>query len=324
MSYTVVPIETQLKALEDQVKDAKQKNTYNAQAQQHFDGEVQKVLVKWCPIAEHSVKTNFDLIHNVHEQAKQAVDLAEKTLKKKDFNNDDLMLVEHLPVTVQQFINRISTDLQDLVTGNLQYRGGWPAIARAASSPQGQGVVEQYVANRAKQIDLQAGIMALKKRVEEYLTRAQEFVKQAKQRMAQGGVDIQGFQADVAEIKQKMETGREAIKTLHSKKGTAIQNLKNLEKTKTWAPDQTKSAKSYLVEIVANAKNARGQLKTLDILFEGLEKRGKAAGPGWKDMAAKAVSEASKPYKEATAASKAFDADEEKCAKICKAHGVTP
>jgi small-conductance mechanosensitive channel len=184
-------------------------------------------------------------------------------------------------------------------------------------------MVDQFVGNRKQQIDAQPGIMALKKRVEEYLPRAQEFVKQGRQRMAEGGVEVASFTQDVAEIKQKMETGREAIKTLHTKKVNAIANVKALEKTKTWSPDQTKSAKAFLVEIVANAKNARGQLKTLDVMFEGLEKRGKAAGPGWKEMAAKAVSEASKPYKEAAAASKAFDTDEEKCKKICKDHGVT-
>jgi hypothetical protein len=321
MSYPVVTMETELKALENQVKDAKQKNTYPAQ-QQHFDAEVQKVVNKWCPIAQHSVKTNFDLITNLHEQAKSAVDLVEKTLKKKDFNNDDLKLVEHLPVTIHQCIDRVSSDLEDLVTGNLQYRGGWPAIAKAAS-PQSTALVDQFVANRAKQIDAQAGLMALKKRILEYLPRAEEFVKQGKQRLASGGVEIQEFQHDMAEIKQKMETGRDAIRELHAKKNTAIANLKNLEKTKTWSDIQAKTAKSYLVEIVANAKNARGQLKTLDILFQGLEKRGKAAGPGWKEMAAKAVSEAAKPYKEAKDASKAFDSDEEKCAKICKDHKVT-
>jgi hypothetical protein len=321
MSYPVVPIQSELQALDLQVKDAKQKNTYGAQ-QQHFDGEVQKVLAKWCPIAEHSVNNNFTLIRNLHEQAKQAVDLAEKTLKKKDFDKDDLSLVEHLPVTVQQCMNRINTDLQDLVTGNLEYRGGWPALAKSAA-PQLTGLVDQYVGNRAKQIDAQPGIMALKKRIEEYLPRAQEFVKQGRQHMAEGGVEVQSFQQDVAEIKQKMEAGRDAIRTLHAKKNTAIANVKAIEKTKTWSADQLKSGKSYLVEIVANAKTARGQMKTLDIMFEGLEKRGKAAGPGWKEMASKAVTEASKPYKEAGTASKAFDSDEEKCKKICKDHGVT-
>jgi hypothetical protein len=82
-------------------------------------------------------------------------------------------------------------------------------------------------------------------------------------------------------------------------------------------------SKSRMLDIVATAKTARGQLKTLNVLFEGLEKRGKAAGPGWKDMAANAVSEAKKPLKEAESASKAFDADEDKCLKICKAHNVT-
>jgi hypothetical protein len=321
MSYTVVTMETELKALEDQVKDAKQKNTYTNQ-QQHFDAEVQKVMTKWCPIAEHSVKTNFDLTTTVHEQAKQAVDLAEKTLKKKDLNNDDLKLIEHLPVTIQQYITRLSGDGADLMTGNLQYRGGWPAIAKQAS-PQSTPIVDQWVGKRAKLIDQQPTIVALKKRVEEYLPRAQEFVKQAKQRMSQGGVAPEEFWEDVKDIKQKMEAGKTAIESLRQKKSNQIQTLKNMDKTKTWSPVEAKTAKSILVDIMASAKSARGQLKTLDVLYEGLEKRGKAAGPGWKEMAAKAVSEASKPYKAAADESKALDSDETKCVKICKDHKVT-
>ena len=124
-------------------------------------------------------------------------------------------------------------------------------------------------------------------------------------------------------IKQKMETGRDQIQFLHERKRQTIQNIKDLEKTKTWTPVQTNSVKGWLADVAANAKTARGQLKTLNILYEGLEKRGKAAGPGWKEMAAKAVSEAAKPLKKAAELSKAFDADEEKCKKICKDHGVT-
>jgi len=39
-------------------------------------------------------------------------------------------------------------------------------------------------------------------------------------------------------------------------------------------------------------------------------------------MAAEAVKNAYVPYKEAVKATKAFDADEDECRKICKAHGV--
>lgn len=136
-------------------------------------------------------------------------------------------------------------------------------------------------------------------------------------------MNVATFLADVEKIKTRMISGTTAITESHQQKSGPIANIKNLEKVKVWTADGSKSAKSYLTGIISQAKNARGTMKTLSVEIEGLDKRGKAAGPGWKEQAAKAVDEAKKPYKEAELASKKFDADEEKCKKICKDHNIT-
>lgn len=322
MSYPVVTIKTDLEALRNQVNAAKQNGTYAAQ-RQHFDGQVAQILQRDCATAEHSIATNVQLVTAQRQLAKQSVDLVENTLKKKELTGTDVQLIEHLPGVVQQCFHRIDADGHDLMTANAEYRAGWPALARELLSPQSQGILTPYLATRQRGIDGQAATIALKDRVAEYVQRAPEYLKQAKQRVAKGNVEVETFNKDMEEIKKKMEDGRDAIAELHYKKATLIKGIKDIDKTKPWSPDQAKMSKSRMGEIVATAKTARGQLKTLKVLFEGLEKRGKAAGPGWKDMAAKAVSEAKKPLQEAEAAAKALDADEDKCLKICKAHNVT-
>ena len=322
MSYTVVPIETKLQALRGQVENAKSTGAYDGH-EQPWDELVAKLLTTECRVGEHNVKTNAEFIENQRNLAKLRMDSVEQLLKKNELSDLEHKMIEETPAHIRQCLSRINGDLQDLVTANLQYRGGWPALSRDLLSPARKGIVEPFVTARSQQIDGQAAVMAKKKRCEEYVERAVEFAKQAQQRKNRGKVDVDSFNVDVQKIKQSMVTGKAAISELHVKKARAIESVKALEKKKVWTPDDSKSAKSWLAEIAANAKNARGNLKTLTVAIEGLEKRGKAAGPGWKDLAAKAVDEAKKPYKEAFTASKNFEADEEKCKKICKDHGIT-
>ncbi len=322
MSYKVVTIETHLTALGVQIADAKQKGTYAGQ-EKHWDDEVAKILKADCPICEHNVNTSNEFIENQRTSAQSIMNEVEKTLAQKELAPTDYQLIEQRPVAIQQCVTRISDDLKDLMTANLQYRAGWPALARGALSDAGKGIVDPFVATRAQQINGQAAIMAKKQRVGQYLLRVQEFVKQAAQRKGKGAVDVTSFTDDIKEITNKMTAGASEIKELQVKKHTVIENLKTLGKKKPWTPVDLQTAKSSMGEISANAKNARGKLKTLDILLDGLEKRGKAAGPGWKDQALKAVEGAKKPYKEAVTASKAFDDDEAKCLKIYKEHGGT-
>ncbi len=61
---------------------------------------------------------------------------------------------------------------------------------------------------------------------------------------------------------------------------------------------------------------ARGSLKTLKVLLNGLETRGNAAGPGWKDEALKAVKNAKDEFKKAETAAKTLTDNEENLKKI--------
>jgi hypothetical protein len=291
--------------------------------EQHWDDLIAKVLTEQCAIGEKNVRSSSEFIERQGASAKQRMDEIEQLLKNKNLSETDHKMIQETPAFLQQCVFRISEDLQDLVTANIQYRGSWPANSRELLSPTRQVIVEPYVNSRMQQIDGQGAVMAKKKRCEEYILRAVELAKQAAQKKEQGGVDVATFNVDMEEIKNHMTSGKAAIEANHFKKARAIQYLKDLEKTKVWTPEQSKSTKSWLAEITSNAKNARGSLKTLSVEIEGLEKRGKAAGPGWKEQAAKAVTEARKLYNQAELASKKFGEDEEKCKKICKDHNVT-
>jgi hypothetical protein len=113
-----------------------------------------------------------------------------------------------------------------------------------------------------------------------------------------------------------MTDGNVKINDLMFSKRTAFTRFEDWGKKKAWTPDEKKLAEGDMGHIAATAKEGRGVLKTLKIQLEGLEKRGKAAGPGWKDKAAKAVKGAEDDYAAAEKSSKALTDKEEMCEKV--------
>lgn len=109
------------------------------------------------------------------------------------------MLIEELPATTQQCVKVIDQTMQEVMTANAEYRGGWPETAEellslGSSGPEGpdSGVRE----------------------------RSGEFVKLARQRANSAGVDAAAFDNDLREIMKKMEAGRDEIQELRYKKST--------------------------------------------------------------------------------------------------------
>ena len=321
MSYTHVDIQTHLDQIKAQIVAAKQKAQY-AGHEQHWDGEVGKIVAKDCGQAEYNVKINAEIIENQRRAAQTIMNDVEKVLKQKDLSDHDYLLVDQAHAGVQKCIDRIAAETGDLTQANVQYRGNWQITAGEALSPHSQAIVDPYLENRKLQIDVSRDLANKKKRCEEYLVRAQEFAKQALQRKNKGGVEVETFSKDCQELKTKIEAAKAEIDAAHVKKQNTIKTIKDLAATKVWPDAQKKLAPGWMNLIAADAKAARGKMKTLTVLLEGLEKRGKAAGSGWKELAAEAVKKATVSYKEAVKSTKAFDEDEDLCRKICKNHGV--
>jgi hypothetical protein len=321
MSYTHVDIQTHLDHIEAQIAAVKQKGQY-AGHEQHWDGEVVKIVHKDCAQAEYNVKINAEVIENQRRGAQGIMNDVERALKQKDLSDGDYLLIEQAGAGVQKCIDRIAAETVDLTHANVQYRGNWQITAQEALSPHAQAIVDPYLENRKQQIDVSRDLANKKKRCEEYLVRAHEFAKQAQQRKNKGGVEVETFNQDCEQLKTKIEAAKAEIEAAHTKKKNTIKTIKDLAATKVWPDAQKKLAPGWMNLIAADAKAARGKMKTLTVLLEGLEKRGKTAGSGWKELAAESVKKATTPYKEAVKSTKAFDEDEDLCRKICKNHGV--
>jgi hypothetical protein len=180
-------------------------------------------------------------------------------------------------------------------------------------------MLQPFVATREKGINQEDKVViGYRKRCDEYVVRAQEFAKQAVQRQKKGAVDVGEFNQDASDIKQKMVDGNQKIEDDRQKKHRLFTFFEDCAKKKTWTDEEKKQAGQYFPQIQAIAKEARGTVKTLTLLLDGLEARGKMAGPGWKDIAAQAVKDAKADHKKAVASAEALTKEEEACAKTFK------
>jgi hypothetical protein len=79
MPYRAIDIEAHLTALGTQIDDAWKKGTYAGQ-EQHWDGEVVKILKADCPVCEHNVATSSEFFEGQRTSAQNIMNLVEKTL----------------------------------------------------------------------------------------------------------------------------------------------------------------------------------------------------------------------------------------------------
>jgi len=317
-NYKNIPIVTQLEGLLAKITTAKKANAYEGQRGK-WDQAVVLTLKQYCTLAEEYRKAHADYVMERRNKCKGIVDGMETQLKKKDLIAGEYTWLEKQPAVLAQLAKESNDDSKELVTALIEYRGGWPAKARDCLSDAGQGLMQPFQATREKGINQEDKIViGYRKRCDEYVTRSQEFAKQAVQRQKKGEVNVDEFNNDTADIKRKMVAGNEKITGDRDKKHRLITSFEEWAKKKTWTEQEKKDATTYLPQIEAIAKEARGTVKTLTTLMDGLEARGKAAGPGWKDFAAKAVKDAKEDYANAKASAESLTKTEETCKKTLK------
>jgi predicted transcriptional regulator len=315
MAYVFVPILADLQKLEALLKQVKSEGRY-AGNEQAWDSRVIGVVQAHCKTAEKHVLDNSVLMQGVRDYAKLRIDTVEGFLKKKTLEDKEVQVIELTAQSVAKKVADAIADDGELTKACVEYRGGWPATARGLlSNPK---LLEPFLATRENGINLGKQVVTLKHRSEEYAVRLQEMSKLAKQRQKQGAVDVAEFTKDIDEIESKLKTMKDEVVDLHFKQQRAVAAFAKWKKQKAWTPEEIKEARQRHPGLVAAAKEARGRLKTMTVLFEGLEERGKAAGPGWKDRALAAVKTAKPHLAGAESECKTFDSEEKTSTEVYK------
>jgi len=315
-NYKLVPIQGELDAVFDGIQKAKNVNRYDAKKDQ-WNQAVLFVLKKQCKLAEDHRKAHAEYVMERRNKCKGIVDDMEVQLKKKNLIAGEYAWLEKQPAVLAALATESNDDSGELTKALVQYRGGWPAKAKECLSDDAQSLVQSFRDTREDGINNEDKVLiGYRKRCDEYVTRAQEFAKQAVQRQKKGAVDVEEFNQDVAEIKQKMLDGNEKIAGDRQKKHRLFEFFDEVATKKTWSDAEKKQASVYFPQIESIAKEARGTVKTLTTLLDGLEARGKAAGPGWKDIAAKAVKSAKEDHAKAKASAESITEAEERYKKV--------
>lgn len=312
--YEVVPIAANLETLAVKIKQAKTRPLYDSQKDK-WDQAVILILKQYCTMAENHRKAHVEYVMERRNKCKQIIDDIATQLKKKVLIAGEYSWIAAQPAVLAKLAKESNDDSTELSSANIQYRGGWDITAKGCLSDSGTSLLKPFTDTRQKGIDEGKVVIGYRTRCDEYVVRAQEFAKLALQRSKSGAVDVEEFLKDAKEISQKIVAGQTKIAGDRQKKHRLITSFDDWSKKKTWLDEEKKDAKVFFLQIQSVAKEARGSFKTLTTLLNGLEARGKAAGPGWKDIAANAVKSAKSDYERVKVAAESLTKDEAACEK---------
>lgn len=317
MAYNKVNISTNLHQIENTVKQAKSGGQYDGN-EATFDNQIIRSVDTDQKIAEGYIESNAQLVQGKAVKCKERIAVIENLAKQKSVTEEDVKLAKLSTETIIKYAGEIHDDNKDLNNAlKSEYRGGWPAIAKSILHDKAK--IEPFMAIRLKGINTGKNIPALTARCDQYVKRAKEFLKQIVQTQKAGGVEVAQFQKDCDDILGKMTKKKGQIEALQQKVNSHFDFfLKTLKKKKD--KDLEKSdydnGSSRIADVNARAKEARGIFKTMTVQYDGLKKRAKAAGPGWKEPALRAVKNAKTEFDAAEKVMNKFNDDEKECVKL--------
>lgn len=318
MAYALVDFNAAAAEHKRNIEAATKDGTYAAK-QKTFD---QAVLKDAAALVKSALVVTDDYAKKVterHKVCKAVIEQMEGILKKKAkaLDTSDMKVMETAARSVKNHFDTLGETSSDAFKALSQYRGSWPDTYRKLMSA--PAVLDPLVNARLKSIDEGKQIDALKQRVGQYVERAQDLLKTAQKlaaaksgAQAQPGVaaeDIQEFDAAVAKLKFEVE--KFLVKAENS--------LKQLAETDPKTKPDANAAKmndSRLTNGRAEAKNARGVLKTLTLKIDTFKKVVAKMGDADKKAGAKALDDAGKVLKALEALDKTSSKWEEKAEKV--------
>lgn len=318
MAYALVDFNAAAAEHERNIDAAKLDGSYAAK-QKAFD---QAVLKDAAALVKAALVVTDDFAKKVaerHKVCKAVVDQMEGILKKKAKNLDasDLKVMETAARSVKTHNDTLADTSSEAFKALSQYRGAWPATYRKLMST--PAALEPLINARLKSIDEGKQIDALKQRVGQYVERAQDLLKTAqKLAAAKSGAQAQPGAAaeDIKEFDDAVEKLKFEVEKFLNK---AENSLKQLAETDPKVKPDANGAKmneSRLINGRAEAKNARGVLKTLTLKIDTFKKGAAKMDDVAKKAATKAVDEAGKVLKVLETKEKASAKLEEKAEKV--------
>jgi hypothetical protein len=297
-TYKNVPILKDLELIKVNLDAAKNKGTYVGK-EALWDKQVKDALTTHCGQAERYVAQSDAYTKRMYEEAKVFIDQIETLVKLPELQERDLQAIGRFKGRVEQNCRNAAEDTASLVEALVnEYRNKWPEKARELLH--NKAILPPFENNRRAQIDAGKAFAAMRLRLKEWVKRAEEYHKQATQRLNNGEVEADKFLAEVEQFVAKMqETSTKIGDGIYSVK-TAFEYFEGaVSKKKTFtAPDKT-DAKIRYVSLPTGMKNVRGLFKTMTVLRDGLKKRAKMAGGRAQKKGLAAVKRADKVYSEA-------------------------
>jgi hypothetical protein len=313
--YKKITLEQDLVVIGNRVRAARKDGSY-AGLKARFDKDVLQTIEDGMQDAQANTVRHAQDVEAIRLKCKGKVDWAETQLKAKTLDAKEYTAIKTNLALVKKYVDELHELRREFAEAMAAgFRGGWPAIAKECLSDD-----TPYVENskRKLMIDLDNKVSTMAKRCEEYVPRAAEYLKQTIQREKGGAVEIDEFRNDVETHLQTMTGHRDfvadKIRQMHTHV-TAFEGL-GKKKEKDYTADDVKFFSSRMAVLERAAKEGRGRLKTATIEHEGLERRAKSAGPGWKDSALQAVKDSDKVFKEIKKLSEELTGSEESARKL--------
>jgi hypothetical protein len=271
MAYTFVDFNRTHANLTRDIAEAKTKGQY-AGRERAWDQTVLKALSERVQASIAVTDDYKKKVQEHHTACKDTLDKMEALIKKKGKNlaEADTKVLQTSGRFIATAEEQIRTINADMFTSLSEYRAGWPDDFRnLLSNP---ALVEPLKAARAKTIDDGKHVDALKKRLAEYLVRAQDLLKVATQNTTKGSTlagdaagAIRGFKTDTEALKMQFDI-------YANKASNSLKQIADLPPKQKIDPKLVAMNQSRLTNGQAEAKNARGQQKTLDLKIETFKK----------------------------------------------------
>jgi hypothetical protein len=313
MAYSKIDFVGAREALEKEIARAKQLDSYDARA---FDGRVLKDLDRLVTSSLAIVDDYHKKVDDNHAVAKKTMDEMEALVKKrgKSLSDADVKVIETMQRTLERSATTIGETSGEVFKALADFRGGWPEKWRPlASNPQ---LIDPYVARRAKSIDEGKKRDTLKKRVEEYTKRGTDLQKVAKQMKSRGAALAGNEAAEITDFGKAVKAATDNFDVLAQRSRNSLEQVAKLNIKAKLDASNLKMNEQRLLNGRAEAKNARGTLKTASVKLATFKKMAANFDAANRKEAEKAYGVASKLVKAAESAEKKLSETEKKAVKI--------
>jgi hypothetical protein len=314
MAYKLVDFDAGKSKLEDEKEKQEATRSFDAVG---FDPAVLRDLKALVTAAIKIEEELHTKITESHGTAKRLMGQMETLVKKgKKLTNADVQVINGMVDTIKECSEEADEASTDAKPALLQWRGDWrgswiPLLSDAKKA-------DALASQRKRVLDWAPADLAMRKRMNEYATRAKDVQKAANQFVSKG-LSLAGNEQDevrqfTADVKKYADECAKAAKS-----GAVAQIelwIKNTSVKKKPDPAMLKTYDQMFATCEQLAKPTRGALKTLEIKLATFKKTAGQFDSANRKLAEKAYAVAAKQVKTAQADVKKISNAQSKGAKV--------